>query len=72
MQFDSLAALWDMGGHGPFVWGAYALALLTLIAIVIVPVQRSRRIVAELRAGEQRRAARARSAGSARTEISAP
>ncbi len=62
MQFDSLTALWQMGGHGPFVWTAYAIALITLLALVIVPLQRSRRIVAELRAGEQRRTARARSA----------
>ena len=62
MQFDSLTALWQMGGHGPFVWSAYAIALITLLALVIVPLQRSRRIVAELRAGERRRNARNQSA----------
>lgn len=62
MQFDSLTALWQMGGHGPYVWSAYALTVVTLLAIIVVPLQRSRRIIAELRAGEQRRAARARSA----------
>lgn len=62
MQFDSLQALWQMGGHGPFVWTAYAIALITLLALVVVPLQSSRRIVAELRAGEQRRAARSRAA----------
>ncbi len=62
MQFDSLAALWQMGGHGPYVWSAYGIGVVTLIVIIIVPLQRSRRIIAEVRAGEQRRAARAHSA----------
>lgn len=62
MQFDSLTALWQMGGHGPYVWSAYALALITLLTIIVVPLQRSRKITVELRMGEQRRAARARSA----------
>ena len=65
MQFDSLTAMWEMGGHGAYVWSAYALAAVTLLAIVVLPLQRSRRVIAELRAGEQRRAARARSTTSA-------
>lgn len=64
MQFDSLAALWQMGGHGPYVWSAYAIGVITLVAIIVVPLQRSHRIVAELRAGEQRRTARAHAAAS--------
>ena len=59
MQFDSLTAFWQMGGHGAYVWSAYAISVATLLALVIVPLQRSRRIKAELRRGEQRRAARA-------------
>lgn len=58
MQFESLTALWQMGGHGAYVWSAYAITIFTLIAILVVPVQRSRRIARELRAGAQRRAAR--------------
>lgn len=61
MQFESLTALWEMGGHGAYVWSAYAISIVTLIAIIVVPVQRSRRIVKEIRAGEQRRVARAQS-----------
>jgi heme exporter protein D len=60
MQFDSLQALWQMGGHGPFVWSAYIIAAMTLLALVIAPLQSSRRLRRELRAGEQRRALRAR------------
>lgn len=65
MQFESLAALWEMGGHGAYVWSAYAITIFTLVAIIAVPVQRSRRIAQELRAGEQRRAARAQSQSAA-------
>lgn len=61
MQFESFTALWEMGGHGAYVWSAYGIGIVTLIAIIVVPLQRSRRIVNELRAGEQRRAARAQS-----------
>ncbi len=60
MQFDSLTALWQMDGHGAFVWSAYAISIAVLLALVIIPVQRGRRIATELRASDQRRAARAR------------
>lgn len=68
MQFESLTALWEMGGHGAFVWSAYAISIATLIAIIAVPAQRHRRIAAEIRAGEQRRAARAQSQSAASIE----
>ncbi|HEY3699305.1 MAG TPA: heme exporter protein CcmD [Spongiibacteraceae bacterium] len=58
MQFDSLTALWQMGGHGPFVWSAYGIAMITLLTLIIVPIQRSRHLLTELRAGEARRSAR--------------
>jgi heme exporter protein D len=58
MQFDSLAALWWMNGHGPFVWSAYAIATVTLGAIVWAPLQRQRRFFAEQRGIENRRSAR--------------
>lgn len=72
MQFDSLTALWQMGGHGPFVWSAYAIAVITLLAIIIVPIQRSRHLLSELRAGEQRRVARARMATIEQRDAAAP
>lgn len=64
MQFDSLAAIWWMNGHGPFVWSAYAIAAATLCAIVWAPLQRRRRFFAEQRGIERRRDAR-HAAGSA-------
>jgi heme exporter protein D len=55
MQFDSLAAAWSMNGHGPFVWSAYMLAALILLATVWVPLQRHRRFFSEQRGIERRR-----------------
>lgn len=65
MQFDSLTALWEMGGHGAYVWSAYAISIAGLVALIVIPLQRSRRIINEIGSGEQRRAARARAADSA-------
>jgi heme exporter protein D len=30
MYFDSLGALWDMAGHGPYVWSCYGLFVVLL------------------------------------------
>lgn len=59
MYFDSLAEIAWMAGHGPFVWSAYALAAMTLVALIVFPLLRQRRFFAEQRASERRRAARA-------------
>jgi heme exporter protein D len=59
MQFDSLNAIWEMGGHGPFVWSAYAIATITLIAIILAPLQRQRRFFNEQRGVERRNETRA-------------
>jgi heme exporter protein D len=61
MQFDSLTAIWEMGGHGPFVWSAYAIAAITLIAIIVAPLQRRRRFFNEQRGIERRNETRAQS-----------
>jgi len=62
MQFDTWQALWQMNGHGPFVWCAYAIALCTLTAMVWSPLARRRRFFVEQRGIERRRSARAQSA----------
>jgi heme exporter protein D len=61
MAFDSLQAVWQMGGHGPFVRSAYAIALATLTGIVWAPLQRRRHFLRELAAGERRRELRSES-----------
>lgn len=55
MQFESLAALWDMQGHGPFVWSAYAIATATLVALIWLPLQNQRRFFREQQLAERRR-----------------
>ena len=36
-----------MGGHGSYVWSAYALALGVVIFIIVGPLRRRRRFLAE-------------------------
>jgi heme exporter protein D len=57
MQFDSLAAAWQMAGHGPYVWASYLLCLIVLVALIWAPLARQRRLLRELRAAERRRSA---------------
>jgi len=59
MQFDSLAATWQMAGHGPYVWFSYAIFLVVLVALIWSPLARQRRLLRELRDAERRRDARA-------------
>jgi heme exporter protein D len=59
MAFESWSEVWQMGGHGVFVWSAYSVTLLAIAALVIVPWRRSR---AEVKA---QRAWRARQQGAA-------
>lgn len=54
MYFDNVAAALTMDGHGPYVWGAYGLALAVIALLVASPLNRKRRLIQELR-GEHRR-----------------
>ena len=54
MYFESLAAVWDMDGHGFYVWSAYALTALQLVIMVWLPIKRIRQHWRWLQA-EQRR-----------------
>ena len=49
MQWDSLEAFLAMGGHGRFVWGAYAFTALVMAIDAIA----SRRRLARSRAAAQ-------------------
>lgn len=37
MQFESVAAFLDMGGHGGYVWAAYGLTLAVLAWNLVAP-----------------------------------
>ena len=68
--FGSLADFIAMGDHGFFVWSAYALSALLIIANMMLAVRRHRQVRAEI-ARQERRAARdaAASSSSAKTNV---
>jgi heme exporter protein D len=41
-QFHSVAEFLAMGGHGPYVWSAYGIALAVLVGLVAQPLRRCR------------------------------
>ena len=59
MYFDSFSELIDMGGHGPYVWACYTIALAVISFNVISPLLRKRQFLAEQgrRLRRERRAA---------------
>ena len=49
MYFNNLAELWEMAGHGPYVWSAYAISFAVLAAMVVIPAVRYRQQLAQIR-----------------------
>jgi heme exporter protein D len=47
MYFESLAALFHMDGHGPYVWSVYAVALVIVTNLALAPLLRQRRFMLE-------------------------
>lgn len=45
MYFNSLDALLAMEGHGPFVWSAYAITLVVIAWLVVVPLRQRRQLI---------------------------
>ncbi|MEZ5573351.1 MAG: heme exporter protein CcmD [Halioglobus sp.] len=54
MYFDSLHAVLTMEGHGAYVWTAYLVSVTVIVLVLIAPLRRRRRTLAQL-AGELRR-----------------
>ena len=48
-QFESFDALLAMGGHGPYVWGAYGFTLAIMAWLALAPLRRQRVLLTELR-----------------------
>jgi heme exporter protein D len=63
MFFDSWESLMYMGGHGAYVWAAYAISVLVLALLLLSPLRRQRRLLRELRGAARRADARANGAG---------
>lgn len=47
-QFESLAAFWQMAGHGPYVWACYAIVLVCLVWVFYAPIRRRKQLFAQI------------------------
>lgn len=54
MYFDSVQALLQMDGHGPYVWTAYGITCVVLLSMLLAPRRRARQQMQQL-AGELKR-----------------
>lgn len=54
-QFESLAEFFAMGGHATYVWGAYGVALVVMVWLVVRPLLRRASILNELRQNLKKR-----------------
>ncbi|MGI9286738.1 MAG: heme exporter protein CcmD [Pseudomonadales bacterium] len=45
MYFDSFAAFVHMDGHGFYVWLAYAVALIVVLGLLLVPGMQKKRFI---------------------------
>ncbi len=54
MYFDSLHALLTMGGHGVYVWTAYFITTIVIVAAVFAPLRRRTSILRQLAADLKR------------------
>tara|TARA_R110002072_G_scaffold111642_1_gene239832 strand:- start:891 stop:1094 length:204 start_codon:yes stop_codon:yes gene_type:complete len=54
MYFDSFQALLMMNGHGIYVWPAYLITIVVIMAVLIAPVRRRNRLLEQI-AAELRR-----------------
>ena len=57
MQFDSFSDAIAMGGHGPYVWGAYAITLVVVMVILLRPIVATRQLQSEIRRASSRQSA---------------
>lgn len=55
---NALQTFFAMGGYAAYVWPAYALFFIVLLADTVAPRLRRRRVLAELRARLARQSAR--------------
>lgn len=49
MAFETIAEFIAMGKHGPFVWSAYGISALIIIANIVAPIQRRRALVNDIK-----------------------
>lgn len=49
MYFQTAAQLWQMGGHGPYVWSAYLIVAVVMAVLICRPLLRRRRTLERVR-----------------------
>lgn len=49
MANTSLADFLAMGGHGLYVWGSFGIVALVMLANVVLPIRKERRLKEEIR-----------------------
>lgn len=54
MYFESLGAALAMDGHGAYVWSAYAISLVVVVLMLLVPQRRQGRFLRQLVAEQKR------------------
>ncbi|MDG1064954.1 MAG: heme exporter protein CcmD [Luminiphilus sp.] len=59
MYFETWSAVWQMDGHGPYVWAAYSLTAFVIFLLIASPWFRARQLTQALRDDAHRRAAKA-------------
>jgi len=49
MAFETFADFIAMGKHGPYVWSAYGITLMVVVANILAPVVRRKGLVDEIK-----------------------
>lgn len=65
---NGLSEFFAMGGYAPYVWGAYGLAAVVLVGLLVATLRRLRESEATLRTLEQARPPRRRRPARAETD----
>lgn len=49
MEFSSFSEFIAMGKHGPFVWSAYGITLVVVLANIIIPMRRKKALLEDIK-----------------------
>lgn len=49
MEFETFADFIAMGKHGPYVWSAYGITLVVIVANILAPIVRRKGLVEEIK-----------------------
>ncbi len=49
MEFETFADFIAMGKHGPYVWSAYGITLVVVLANIVAPIMRRKGLLEEIK-----------------------